>query len=235
MTEVARPARPRGQAAIALAVAILGFLLATQLRTQQTLGQRLQIEREADLAQLLSDLSERSDRLVEQIVDLRIRLAARAGSAEQEAVLLENARRELEALQILLGLVPVRGPGITIAIVDPEGTVGPDLLLDAVQELRDAGAEAMEVNGIRVVAPTAFGGEQGRLLVDGRAARPPYRIAAVGDPETLAEAMRIPGGVVDAVGARPGARIGIVESRSLRIVSLRAAPRLTYARPIERR
>jgi uncharacterized protein YlxW (UPF0749 family) len=227
--------RGRGQAAIAVAVALVGFLLAVQLRTQQSLGQRLEVEREADLAQLLSDLGQRSDQVVEQIADLRVRLATQAGSAQQERVLLENARAQLAGLEVLLGLVPVRGPGVVVTISDPQGTVGPEVLLDAVQELRDAGAEAIEIDRRRVVAQTAFGGEAGDLRVGGRRVRAPYRVVAVGDPETLAEALRIPGGVVDAVTSRPGAAVRIVEGRRLLISSLHAPPRLTYARPVQRR
>jgi uncharacterized protein YlxW (UPF0749 family) len=227
--------RWRGQAAIAVAVALVGFLLAVQLRTQQSLGQRLGVEREADLAQLLSDLGQRSDQVLEQIVDLRVRLATQAGSAQQERVLLENARGQLAGLEVLLGLVPVRGPGVVLTITDPQGTVGPEVLLDAVQELRDAGAEAIDIDGRRVVAQTAVAGEAGGLVVGGRRVRAPYRVVAIGDPETLAEAMRIPGGVVDAVTSRPGAAVRVVESRLLRISSLHAPPRLTYARPVQRR
>ena len=48
--------RTRGQIAIALTLALLGFLLATQLRSQQGLAQRLSIERESDLGQILSEI-----------------------------------------------------------------------------------------------------------------------------------------------------------------------------------
>lgn len=225
-----RPSERRaGQTAIALTVALLGFLLATQLQAREGLVRRLAGEREADLAQLLSDQQARSDRLLGEIVELRVRLATTAGSQQQEQILLENAREQLEALRILLGLVPVRGEGIRITIRDPEGVVGSELLVDAVQELRDAGAEAIEVDGIRIVATSAFTGRPGALAADEVPLVAPYVLTAIGGRDTLAEAMRIPGGIVDTVSSLGGATVTIETRREVRITSLRPAPRFAYA------
>src|SRR5205823_8660554 len=181
----------------ALTLALLGFLLATQLRAQQGLTQRLSIERESDLGQILTQLTDRSDQLSSEIVDLRVKLAQASGTQAQQHALIDDARQQLQALQILLGLVPVRGPGIVMAFSDPDGTIGPDVLLDAVQELRDAGAESIEIGDVRVVASTSFSGSPRSILVGGRPVRAPYEVTAIGPASTLAEGMRIPGGVVD--------------------------------------
>ncbi|MFY9586539.1 MAG: DUF881 domain-containing protein [Actinomycetota bacterium] len=226
----ARPRLPRsGQIAVAIVVAVIGFLFVTQFRENRTLQSRLSFEREADLTQLLSDLSDRSAELNEEITDLRVQLAAAASAGEREKVLIDNARRELDGMRILLGLVPVEGEGIEISISDPDDQVGPDLLVDIIQELRDAGAEAIEVNGRRVVASTAFIGAPGALGVDGVAVSAPLRIAAIGARETLAEALRIAGGIQDAVLARRGASIRITERPGLRISSLHPLPKFSYA------
>jgi uncharacterized protein YlxW (UPF0749 family) len=224
-----------GHIAIALTVAMLGFLLAIQLRATEGLADRLAIEREADLGRILTELQTRSDQLLDEIIELRVKLAETSGSAEQERALIENARRELRALQVLLGIVPVRGEGIVLTITDPQGVVGPEVLLDAVQELRDAGAEAIEINDRRVVAQTWFGGSSGALTVDGARLSFPVTIEAIGASGTLAEAMRIPGGVVDAVGARAGATVRIQERRSVSILSTSQLPRFDTARPEPRR
>lgn len=228
--------RPRaGQAAIAFTVALLGFLLATQLQVREGIGQRLAIEREEDLARILADLSTRSDQLAEEIVELRIQLAAAAGSAEQEQVLLDNSRRELDAIQILLGAVPVDGEGVLVLIDDPLGSVGPDALVDVLQELRDAGAEAIEIDGVRAVASTAVAGRPRALRLGGHRIRTPYRVVAIGGGTTLAEALRIPGGVVDSIEAHAGATIRVSPRERIRIASLQRVPTFTYARPSERR
>ncbi|HVL88624.1 MAG TPA: DUF881 domain-containing protein [Actinomycetota bacterium] len=227
------PAVPRpGQIALALAVALLGFLLATQFRASEDLQGRLAGEREEDLALLLANLQQRSDALIEETVALRIELARAASSQDQERVLAENAARQLADLRMLLGLVKARGPGIEIVVADPEATVAADTLVDTVQELRDAGAEAIEINGVRVVAETSFSGSPGSIRVNrATSLRAPYQIRAIGHPQTMAEAMRIPGGVVDAVTARPAATIDITEHESMVIASLHPAPRFSYATP----
>jgi len=228
-------ARTRGQIAIALTLALLGFLLATQLRSQQGLQQRLSIEKESDLGQILTELTDRSDQLSSEIVDLRVKLAQATGTQAQQRALVADARQQLEALQILLGLVPVKGPGIVMTFNDPKTTIGPDVLLDTVEELRDAGAEAIEISGVRIVASTAFTGSAGALLIGGSAVTLPYEVVAIGPASTLAEAMRIPGGVVDSLAADPGASVRITEEGSVSILHVSALPQFVHARPKTRR
>ena len=227
--------RARGQIAIALTLALLGFLLATQLRSQQGLAQRLSIEKESDLGRILTELTDRSDQLSSEIIDLRVKLAQASGTQEQQRALVADARQQLQALQILLGLVPVKGPGIVMTFEDPKSTIGPDVLLDTVQELRDAGAESMEISGIRVVASTAFTGTPGAIQINGRPVFAPYVLTAIGPASTLAEAMRIPGGVVDSVGADAGASVRITEEGSVSILHVSALPTFVHARPKTRR
>ena len=227
--------RARGQIAIALTLALLGFLLATQLRSQQGLTQRLSIERESDLGQILTELTARSDQLSSEIVDLRVKLAEASGSQAQQRALIADARQQLQALQILLGIVPVQGQGIVMIFSDPDRTLGPDVLLDTVQELRDAGAEAIEISGVRVVASTAFTGTPGALQVAGQPIQAPYVVQAIGPSSTLAEAMRIPGGVVDSLAADAGTSVRITEEGSINILHVSALPQFVNARPTTRR
>lgn len=230
MREPQGRARSTGQAAIAATVALLGFLLEVQLRSTQGLTERLGLEREADLGRILTELARRNDDLEDTILEMRIRLQQRAGSQAQERALTQDARARLQTLQIMLGIVPVRGRGIEITIADPQRTVGPEVLLDAVQELRDAGAEAIEINGRRVVAQTSFTGGDGAIRMGTTSVRSPYRIRAIGAPGTLAEAMRIPGGVVDTVGTREGASVRVLQRSSVTISSVSRLPSFRHAR-----
>ena len=223
--------RVRAQLPLALVTALLGFLLATQFQARENLGTRLAGEREADLAQILSNLTSSTDQLQDETSDLRLRLQAAEGSSQQQRVLVDNARQQLDALKILLGLVGVRGPGIVVTVTDPRGTVGPDVLLDAVEELRDAGAEALAINDVRIVASSAFGGSAGAVSVGGARISAPYRIVAIGGADTMAAALRIPGGVVDTIGSKQGAGVLVDPRREVTIASLHTAPRFTYATP----
>ncbi|MDP9405875.1 MAG: DUF881 domain-containing protein, partial [Actinomycetota bacterium] len=186
----------------ALACALLGFVLVVQLRATEGLGERLDIEREEDLAQILADLTTQSDRLQEEITDLRLTLLAFANSAESEELALQSLERRLDELRILAGTAEVEGEGVRLTIQDPGGQVTQELLVDTVQELRDAGAEAIAVNEVRLVASSAFVTRNGRLVADGKPLEAPLVVVAVGPADTIAEALAIPGGAVDALESR---------------------------------
>jgi len=99
------------------------------------------------------------------------------------------------------------------------------------QELRDAGAEAIQLSGVRVVASTALGLIPDGIDVAGLPLRAPYRFAVIGDPRTLAAALAIPGGVIDTVARRPGAHATVTRSPHLTITALQPLQRPRYARP----
>ena len=116
---------------------------------------------------------------------------------------LQEAQQRADDLRVLAGTTPVRGPGIRLR-VDGENAFFASDLLNTVQELRDAGAEAIEVNGRRVVVNTWFDDAQDGISVSGSVVRAPFEILAIGGSATMATAMRIPGGVVDTVESQDG-------------------------------
>ncbi|HEY0638081.1 MAG TPA: DUF881 domain-containing protein, partial [Pseudonocardiaceae bacterium] len=122
------------------------------------------------------------------------------------------------------------GPGLSVEITDPAGGVAPSDLLDAVQELRAAGAEAMQVGPVRVGVESAFTGGPGAVELDGRPLTLPVTLLAIGDPPTLAAALNIPGGVVDTV-ERAGGEVRITQLDRLEVTALRTLRTPQYARP----
>jgi uncharacterized protein YlxW (UPF0749 family) len=170
--------------------------------------------RTEDLVQILDDLGSRQERLEAESARLSVLQSDLESGSTVEAV--AEARRQLEALQVLTGTTPVTGPGLTIEITDPEGVVDAPLLLDAVQELRDAGAEAIQVGSTRVVVDTWFADADGAVVVDGEPVTAPIRMVAIGDPDTMAAALSIPGGLADSVRTR-GADFAASTSQALTI------------------
>ncbi|MCA1822666.1 MAG: DUF881 domain-containing protein [Mycobacteriales bacterium] len=208
---------------VAALAASLGFAFVVQVRT--TRGESaLAGARQEDLVRILDDLTARTDRLRGEITDLeRTRERLTSGFGREDAALAE-ARKRADALGILAGTVAAEGPGVTVEIRDPEHTVTADVLLDALQELRDAGAEAIQLNGVRLVASSYLidpAGSPGSVEVDANRVAPPYRFVAIGDADTLAEAMGIPGGVIDTVGSRAGARAIVTPRARLVVTALR--------------
>ena len=104
-------------------------------------------------------------------------------------------------------------------------------MLDTVQEMRAAFAEAMQVNGqVRVVASTSFEDGLGGIYVDGQLLEPPYVIDVIGDPATLRGGMIFPDGPIDQL-RDDGASVDIEELQSLDIESVVEPARSEFAEP----
>jgi uncharacterized protein YlxW (UPF0749 family) len=132
---------------------------------------------------------------------------------------------------VLAGTLPATGPGVRITVTVPESGISLNNLLDGIEELRDAGAEAMEINdSVRVVAQTSFETADGGIEVDGRLLTPPFVIDAIGDPDGLSTALRFPGGFRDDVRLDEG-DVKIKKSQKIEVTTLRAATQPRYAEP----
>lgn len=193
----------RSQALAGALCALLGFAFVAQI--QQTEESGLSQLSETELVRVLDDIDDRNARLESEASQLgRDEQELESGSNQREAAR-QQARDRVEALSILAGTVAVTGPGIVATIDGSDGVVTAANLVTFVQELRDAGAEAIDINGTRVVVDTYFTeSEGGGLRVAGTDLSRPITITAIGEPDTMATAMRIPGGVADTIEQRGG-------------------------------
>jgi len=214
---------------------VLGIAIVTQVRQTES-GDSLETARPADLLVLLGSLQQREAALNTEVAELQRNLAAMqaAGTSDQAAI--QNAQARLAALSILIGTVAATGPGVSITIADPGPGVAPETMLDVINELRAAGAEAMEVRSgqqaVRVGVDTWVVGSPGALVIDNLTLAPPYSVLAIGDPPTLAAAMNIPGGAVDSV-ERVGGRMTVAQSDRVDITTLRQPKARQYAQPVK--
>ncbi len=221
--------RASARLAVALLCAILGFAGVIQVR-RTAAGDTLASARPADLVQILDGLQRREDDLNSEISALQATLARLRSSGVSSAEALAEADRQAQALGILTGTIAAAGTGVRIVIDDPGQRVPPEVLLDAVEELRNAGAEAYQVGSVRIGVDSSFGGAGGAITVDGVALRVPYTILAIGDPPTLAAALAIPGGVLDTVH-RANGTMSTTQLQQLTISALRPERTPQYARP----
>ena len=230
--------RPRRQMAFgALAVVLcllLGVAIATQAR-QTDSGDSLETARPADLLVLLDSLQQREAALNTEVADLQRTLESLRSSGTNDQAAIENARARLAALSILIGTVAATGPGVTISIDDVAPGVSPETMLDVVNELRAAGAEAMQVSSagqppVRLGVDSWVVGSPGALVFDGTTLSPPYSVLAIGDPATLSAAMNIPGGAVDGV-ERVGGTMSVQQADVVNVTALRQPKPRQYAQP----
>jgi uncharacterized protein YlxW (UPF0749 family) len=224
----------RGQLVAGVLCGLLGFAVAVQVRANQDEG--LSGLRQTDLVRILDDVTERAARLQAEARDLEDTKAKVSGGSSGSLAALDEARQRSQTLGILAGTLAAVGPGIEFTISDPGGKVGADVLLDTLQELRDAGGEAFEIGSVdgarvRVIASTYISdGDDGGIVVDGVELQSPYSIRVIGDSRTLAGALDIPGGVLDVL-SQSKAQGTVTQRSSVAITSLRPTPTPQYARP----
>lgn len=222
----------RYRAVIVALLALLGFALAAQVQSDRGSQAGLATARQEDLVQILDDLTARGERLRGELADLQALKARLTTGTDRRQAALDEARKRARTLGVLAGTVAATGPGIVLTIEDPQGSVHADVLLDALEELRDAGAEAIQLGSVRVIASTALVDHAGGgLEVDNVVLQAPYRFLVIGDPRTLAAALAIPGGVVDSVARNAGARAVVEERSVVRVTALRGLLTPRYARP----
>ena len=221
---------------IALLVGLLAFALVVQVRSNVG-DTQLENARQDDLVRILSDLNAREQRLRSDIAILeRTQAQLGAGAQGREAALAE-ARRRADDLGILAGTLAAEGEGLTVRL-QPKGTaIRAATVLEAVEELRGAGAEAMQVAGgsgppVRIVASTYFADGAGGLVVDGQTLPAPYTLTVIGPAATMQTALMIPGGVADSV-ARDGGTLQVDQAPTVRVDSLHPPETLEYAQPVQ--
>ncbi|MDN5892642.1 MAG: DUF881 domain-containing protein [Nocardioides sp.] len=199
---MSRPSR--GQAIVAVLLAFVGFAAMTQVQSNERDDDYTGL-RQADLIRVFDGLSASTERARSEIARLsETRDDLRSSSSRRQAAL-DKAREDAAVYGILAGTLPATGPGVRITITDEAGTVKYSTLLDALQELRAAGAEAIEVNDrVRVIAQTSI--EQTTLGIefDGELIEAPYVIDVIGEPTTLAGSLDFPSGPTERVGEEGG-------------------------------
>ncbi len=208
---------------------LLGFAIAVQVHSNSS-SDSLSNASEADLINILDDQNLNADRLSQRIADLQNTLRELQVSGDRNSVAEQQAEEESQTLGILLGTLPATGPGVTVTITDPKRALKAEDLLDVIEELRGAGAEAIQFGPVRVSTSTNFTATADGISVDGQPLSPPYQVQAIGDAKTLDTALNIPGGVA-ATARAAGGDATVTERDKIDITVLRAVPNPKYATP----
>jgi uncharacterized protein YlxW (UPF0749 family) len=215
-------------------------MVVAQLRSREPLREAagLPTWRLQELAVLIRQ-QEAARRLLETEVETLSRRAREYEAALAEGRgLSEAVARETRLFRLVLGLVPVEGPGVRVVLIEgattDAGVLPPHVqasdLSGLANELWSAGAEAMAINGIRVMATTGFREVDGRVVVSGTRLAPPYRIEAIGDPAALGAALAVRGGFVEGLRA-VGLKVVVQRVERLRLPARPQAGIFRYAMP----
>lgn len=222
-----RPAS--SQLVMAFLLAGLAFAMTIQFRHKDTAD--YSGVRGTELVELLRSLDAANERISTQVSELTVTRNDLLSSTKRTEEAERQARKRANDLSILAGSAGASGPGITLTIDDPDAKIDAAALLNAVQELRDAGAEVIAVNGsARVVAQTYFLDDDNGIRVGGREVKRPFVIEAIGDPSTMSEAVRFRGGLADKVQSR-GGTLNVSTNDKITITALADVKRPEYAQP----
>ncbi len=184
----------RGAIWASIIALFLGFAAATQVHSQEVYSRSLNLETPSSLTTLIANLSETNNELRNEIFDLRRDVSNARDSVANGKGTLTEAQRQLLRLRVFSAESAVSGPGISIKV---DGSFDERALSDLVNELRNAGAEAIAVNEVRVGPKSYFTGTADHLIaVDGRALRGPWMVRAIGSPDVVYVAMTRTGGII---------------------------------------
>lgn len=176
---------------------LLGVLLFAQFCTQRRITAALLAASSTNQALIISNLVESNAELREEVGALRSQLR-RYQEVEGQGVL-QTRLNELNRIKVVNGLVEVSGHGVEVRI---EGRISVLDMQDMVNELRNTGAEAMAVNGQRLLVSSVIASDDMGMIVNGVSISAPYIFQAIGDQETMARALTRKGGVIALLEAR---------------------------------
>lgn len=215
------PRMTKTQTMITVIFVVLGFMTTAAISGNKS-DAILANARQSDLVSLLDDLAQREARL--QAENDRLETARETLLGGDQYSALNEAKRRANELAQLAGSEATTGTGMTVSIT---GNLTASTLLDAIQELRDAGATAIQISdrglAVRVIANTWFADSSSGVTVSGTALQVPIVISAIGDPAVMEPALKIPGGLVDTVGSG-GGKVTISPQENLEISAIVPLP-----------
>lgn len=229
LARAAVPRATRGQILTGLLCAVLGFALVVQVQANRE--DPLATLRQDELVRLLDDVTRSGEDLEAQVAQLRAQRNELVTATDGERAAREAARERAEVQGILAGRLPAEGPGIEIVMADPTGDVPATALYTVLEELRNAGAEAIQLGDKRLTASSYIIDTRDGVVVDGEVMGPPYRWLAIGDPDTMTTALGIPGGAL-AVVRNAGGVTTVTPSELVQVTAVKSVDPPRYATPV---
>jgi uncharacterized protein YlxW (UPF0749 family) len=187
----------RGRLAVAFVALVLGLLVVAQARGQAS-GTGLEDRSAQDLTLLVANLTTRNDQLRGEVADLDRQLTSLQTSGSRGETAAGQLRTDLVRMRTWTGLEGAEGPGVRVVLRGPVPAAAIGAL---VNELRNGGAEALSIGGVRLVASSVVAGDAGALSVENTALQDPIEIGAIGNAASLTGTLTRAGGIVAQVQA----------------------------------
>lgn len=187
----------RHQLTIAAVTFLLGVLVVIQLRTQASSTAFAGLSSQ-DLTVLVANLDDRNDQLRTAVATLERELDVIAQNTERGDASLDELRADLRRVRLYAGIDPAIGPGVSIMVRGPIDGPG---IEDLVNELRNAGAEAIAIDDIRLVPGVVAVGPAGAVALGEVVLEESFTLSAIGAPDKLTGSLTRPGGIIAQLSA----------------------------------
>jgi uncharacterized protein YlxW (UPF0749 family) len=199
-----------GMIVVGLLAICIGFAISMQISSGQNAGQGglVPIGKVTPYQAELEKLQLEKDKATEDLRAIEERLALIEKENAEDNTVLMGLVEDLERYKMTAGVLDVKGPGLIITIEDPiplEGAeVDPysqimthfDLILSLVNRLKEAGAEAISINGHRLVNLTEMVLAGDNVNINSTPTAPPYKVMVIGEADTIESAVTIKFGIV---------------------------------------
>ncbi|WP_026485535.1 DUF881 domain-containing protein [Caldanaerobius polysaccharolyticus] len=231
-----------GQVSVAVVLFLLGLMISLQYKTIQYGGNNVNVKRVEELTAQIKKLESDKEGLINQVNSLQNKLTEYENAASKVNAVTDALKKDNEKYKIMAGLEAVRGPGIIVTLNDSTKEIQPgdnannyiihdDDLLQVLNELRAAGAEALSLNGERIIATSEVRCVGPTVVVNNNRFAAPFVIQAIGDPQTLQAALELKGGIVDALRYW-GIHVNIKTSNDIDIPAYGGVVQFKYAKPV---
>lgn len=228
------------QIALTIIFLLFGFMLATQFRARPPIPENIRQQRTEELSVLLQTAEQERDALRTEVASLREQITYMMEGQDKLDVL----QAELQKARILAGLTEVEGPGVSVEMNDSTRPAQPgqdpnvflihdDDVQKVVNALFAAGAEAISVNGHRLVTTSEIICAGNVIIVNGARIAPPIKILAIGNPETLEAGLKMRGGVVDSL-VLWGIEVKVKIEEKVTLPAYSGPLNLQYATPVKK-
>lgn len=189
------PAGPMGRVGFLLTLVLLMLILVVAAQSRPAVREA-RLGRSVELVELIRAEQARVNALADKVEELSAQITALEGGRGADPDIVDALYTQIQAVAGPAGLTAVRGPGLVVTLTDSplsEASSGDlnDLVIHeqdlqaVINALWAGGAEAMSVNGQRVLATTAIRCVGNTLLLHGSVYSPPYVLRAVGDGEAM--------------------------------------------------
>ncbi len=222
---------------IALVVAVTGMMMVYQVRLTKAADSSLSAQRNTVMLQNLTAVEKERDDLRDEVAGLRSQVAKSGGVSDQ----LAGLESQLGAARMAAGLEDVEGPGLIVTLDDSNHPIekgqDPNLfllhdddLLKVVNELRDSGAEAISINGQRLIATSEIRCAGATVSINNTRTAPPVEIRVIGDPAVMEAALRLRGGIAESL-AFWGIQVDIRQQKLLVVPAYKGTLQTKFAKP----